>query len=258
MRIKLFFAAAILASALAKPLSRNRLSRARADLCRPRRSRHRRPGRRPCPGAERERLDAELAPNVPAGHRRFLVEADVVALIRGAGGIEGRVKLRRRPAERFAAAATERMAGDRPARAESARPAAARRARRADPLHGRNRRAAARDPARSSAAERTGADHRHRPRLPRPRQPARRERDPVLPADRERAADLAERASPPRRAAALGGGLVRDGRRGGRAARARHVALVSPRLHPARSGCPARCCAIRAPTRPARSRPTTG
>jgi hypothetical protein len=38
-----------------------------------------------------ERLDAELAPNVPAGHRRFLVEADVVALIRGAGGIDGRV-----------------------------------------------------------------------------------------------------------------------------------------------------------------------
>jgi len=38
-----------------------------------------------------DRLDAELAPNVPAGHRRYLVEADVVALIRGTGGIEGRV-----------------------------------------------------------------------------------------------------------------------------------------------------------------------
>lgn len=41
--------------------------------------------------ADADRLDAELAPNVPAGHRRFLVEADVVALIRGSGGIEGRV-----------------------------------------------------------------------------------------------------------------------------------------------------------------------
>ena len=33
----------------------------------------------------------KLAPNVPAGHRRFLIEADVVALIRGAGGIDARV-----------------------------------------------------------------------------------------------------------------------------------------------------------------------
>jgi len=38
-----------------------------------------------------ERLSSELAPNVPAGHRRFLVEAEVVALIRGAGGVPGRV-----------------------------------------------------------------------------------------------------------------------------------------------------------------------
>lgn len=38
-----------------------------------------------------ERLGAELAPNVPPGHRRFLIEADVVALIRGSGGIESRV-----------------------------------------------------------------------------------------------------------------------------------------------------------------------
>jgi len=38
-----------------------------------------------------DRLDPELAPNVPLGHRRFLVEAEVVALIRGSGGIEGRV-----------------------------------------------------------------------------------------------------------------------------------------------------------------------
>ncbi len=38
-----------------------------------------------------ERLDAEEAPNVPPGHRRFLVQGDVVALIRGAGGISGPV-----------------------------------------------------------------------------------------------------------------------------------------------------------------------
>lgn len=36
-------------------------------------------------------LDAREAPNVPPGHRRFLVEADVVALIRGAGGLPARV-----------------------------------------------------------------------------------------------------------------------------------------------------------------------
>jgi len=41
--------------------------------------------------AKAERLGAELAPNVPPGHRRFLIEADVVALIRGAGGIDGRI-----------------------------------------------------------------------------------------------------------------------------------------------------------------------
>ncbi|HST35062.1 MAG TPA: hypothetical protein VLK25_00315 [Allosphingosinicella sp.] len=38
-----------------------------------------------------ERLGAELAANVPAGHRRFLVEAEIVALIRASGGMEGRV-----------------------------------------------------------------------------------------------------------------------------------------------------------------------
>ena len=36
-------------------------------------------------------LDPRDAPNVPPGHRRFLVEADVVALIRGAGGLPERV-----------------------------------------------------------------------------------------------------------------------------------------------------------------------
>ncbi|HYJ51673.1 MAG TPA: hypothetical protein VEW04_00720 [Allosphingosinicella sp.] len=38
-----------------------------------------------------ELLDAELAPNVLPGHRRFLVEADVVTLIRGSGGLPARV-----------------------------------------------------------------------------------------------------------------------------------------------------------------------
>jgi hypothetical protein len=36
-------------------------------------------------------LDAREAPNLPPGRRRFLVEADVVALIRGAGGLPARV-----------------------------------------------------------------------------------------------------------------------------------------------------------------------
>jgi len=36
-------------------------------------------------------LGAREAPNVPAGRRRFLVEADVVALIRGADGLPARV-----------------------------------------------------------------------------------------------------------------------------------------------------------------------
>lgn len=38
-----------------------------------------------------ETLDAREAPNVPAGHRRFLVEAEVVALIRGVGGLPEQV-----------------------------------------------------------------------------------------------------------------------------------------------------------------------
>jgi hypothetical protein len=38
-----------------------------------------------------ELLDAELAPNVLPGHHRFLVEADLVALIRGPGGLPARV-----------------------------------------------------------------------------------------------------------------------------------------------------------------------
>jgi hypothetical protein len=36
-------------------------------------------------------LNAREAPNVAAGHRRFLIEAEVVALIRGAGGLSQRV-----------------------------------------------------------------------------------------------------------------------------------------------------------------------
>lgn len=36
-------------------------------------------------------LDAREAPNVPSGRRRFLVEADVVALIRGTGGLPAQV-----------------------------------------------------------------------------------------------------------------------------------------------------------------------
>lgn len=38
-----------------------------------------------------DRLNAELAPNVAPGFHRFLVEADVVALIRGEGGLAPRV-----------------------------------------------------------------------------------------------------------------------------------------------------------------------
>lgn len=36
-------------------------------------------------------LDPRDAPNLPPGRRRFLVEADIVALIRGAGGLPGQV-----------------------------------------------------------------------------------------------------------------------------------------------------------------------
>ena len=39
-----------------------------------------------------EALSQREAPTVPAGHRRFLVEANVVALIRGAGGLPPRVR----------------------------------------------------------------------------------------------------------------------------------------------------------------------
>ena len=37
-------------------------------------------------------LSEREAVGVPAGHRRFLIEADIVALIRGAGGLPGRVR----------------------------------------------------------------------------------------------------------------------------------------------------------------------
>ncbi len=38
-----------------------------------------------------EALPAREAAGVPQGHRRFLIEADIVALIRGAGGLPGRI-----------------------------------------------------------------------------------------------------------------------------------------------------------------------
>lgn len=39
-----------------------------------------------------DRLSAEEAPNVRPGHRRYFVEADILALIRGAGGLPSRVR----------------------------------------------------------------------------------------------------------------------------------------------------------------------
>jgi hypothetical protein len=42
--------------------------------------------------ARAERLRAEEAASAPAGHRRFLVEADIVALIRGAQGMPARIR----------------------------------------------------------------------------------------------------------------------------------------------------------------------
>src|ERR1700712_4799789 len=39
-----------------------------------------------------ERLGARDAANVPAGFTRFQIEADVVALLRGTGGLSGRVR----------------------------------------------------------------------------------------------------------------------------------------------------------------------
>ena len=91
------------------PLSRKRLpAGAGADLCRSRRSRARRAGRRPCPGrAGRRALERRGAPASAPGTARFYVEADVVALIRGAGGTAGAGQLSRRPA------ATTRAAGRR-------------------------------------------------------------------------------------------------------------------------------------------------
>ena len=41
--------------------------------------------------ADADPLSEREAPNVPPGHRRFLIEADVVALIRGQGGLPSRV-----------------------------------------------------------------------------------------------------------------------------------------------------------------------
>lgn len=42
--------------------------------------------------ARAERLSREEAPGAPAGHRRFLVDADMVALIRGPSGLPARVR----------------------------------------------------------------------------------------------------------------------------------------------------------------------
>lgn len=42
--------------------------------------------------ARAERLREAEAPNAPAGHRRFLVDADIVALIRGPGGLPARIR----------------------------------------------------------------------------------------------------------------------------------------------------------------------
>lgn len=39
-----------------------------------------------------DRLPADLAASAPPGHRRFLVEAEIVALIRGAGGLPPRIR----------------------------------------------------------------------------------------------------------------------------------------------------------------------
>jgi len=92
MRIKLFFAAAILCAGLDQAVESQTVNATPAltyadlsDLA------IGAPVVAHVRARSAERLGAELAPNVPAGHSRFLVEADVVALIRGAGGIDGRV-----------------------------------------------------------------------------------------------------------------------------------------------------------------------
>ena len=118
---------------------------------------------------------------------------------------------------------------------------------------------AARDPARIERGRRAAANHRHRPRLPRPGLAAGRERDPDLPADRRQPPDLAVRASPPGRAAALVGGAQRDRRRRGRAAGARTASSGTGSPARFRRACRRRRAARgRAPTRRARSRPTIG
>ena len=175
-----------------------------------------RAGRRACPGRRTpSALGPSERPNVPAGHRPLPVEADVVALIRGAGGTAGAGQLPRRPAERLArprranCATAQRIAGPRAARCRTGpascgwsrpTPSSPISAGRAERLRAILREATPR--------RRAAANHRHRPRLPRPRLAARRERDPDLPADRRQPADLAHRAAPAGRAAALVGGAV--------------------------------------------------
>ena len=267
MRIKLFAAARDSRRRLARnPLSRKRFRhRARADLCRPRRPRRRRAGRRPCPGrAAPSGSTPSWRPNVPAGHRRFLVEADVVALIRGAGGLPARVSYlvdlpndsRGRPAQ---LAAAQRMAAARARACRIARPSCGwPRPTRRSPTRRRRPSGCARSCARRAAADAppriTGIGRAfHVPGS----LPGESETQIFLQTADERPISLTVLRRPgeqPRWAVRS----VRDRRRGGRAAGARHPALVPARLHPAARACrgePARGERRRGARR---SRPITG
>ena len=244
MRIKLFAAAAILAAMAAQAVESQPVpAAAGADLCRPRRPRARRAGRRACPGRGRRRGSTREAPECP-GRAQALPDR---GRCRRADSRQRRHRrpgqLSRRPAERLArpagaARAAQRISGARagacrigPASCGWSRPT------RSSPITAETAerlRAILRE---AAAAERAAANHRHRPRLPRARLAAGRERDPDLPADRRQPADLAHRPAPAGRAAALvGRARPRSSTRRPRR-RARHPALVPARLHPARRGC---------------------
>ena len=199
MRIELSAASPpLLALAVAQPVESQPLPRrAGPDLCRSRRPR-RRPRRSPpmsasrtpsALGARRRRTSRRATPVPGRGRCR---RADSRRRADSPARVSYLVDLpndsRGRPAR---AAAARRDVWSSPSACRIGRRAAPRRARRPAPLRAGDGRAAARDPARGERRRRAAANHRHRPRLPRPRLAARRKRDPDLPADRRRPADLA-------------------------------------------------------------------
>ena len=269
MRIKLFAAAR--GSCARPPPQARRIAtascRAAADLCRPRRSRagapvaaHVRIARARAARRERGAERRGRAPALPGRGRRRRADSRRRRHARRGSAISSTCRTIRAAGRRESARGAANMLVLAAPGAESAGRAPAGRARRPAPLSRREPPSGcARSCAKSSAARRAAANHRHRPRLPRPGLAAGRERDPDLPADRRRPPDLADRAAPPGRAAALVGRA--DARSSTRRRRRRRPnTLLWYRLActlPARLPRPTRC-ARRAPTRRRRSRPITG